>query len=409
VTAARARWSIRTRTAVAFGGLFMVLATAVLVFVNVMAQRGIVTVLEVPGGAVATPVAASASPARSVAASAVPSGGALPVRSGQAGVTRVGRVVASQQWSWSAVGVGAAGLVAACVGWVVARAMLRPIEVITATAERISATTLDERIDLGGPDDEVKRLADTIDALFGRLEQAFEGQRRFVAQASHELRTPLALQRAAIQIGLDDGADPTSVRAVREELLAANRRSEQLVEGLLDLAEAERGLGDRARTVDLAVIAADVVAGLGERGRAAGLDLRLHADRVLRTTADPVLVRHMLENLVDNALEYNRPGGRVDVTVDTDGVTVMNTGPVVSAAEATTLTTPFARLDGQRAEAPVGVEGAAAVADHPAPRRHSGIGLSVVAAVARAHGWRLVITPRPEGGLVVRVAGVSPM
>ncbi|PZE78286.1 HAMP domain-containing sensor histidine kinase [Curtobacterium sp. MCBD17_019] len=401
------RWSIHTRTAVAFGGLSMVLAAAVLVFVNLMTQRGIVTVLELDDGG-ACPRAdvagcgTSASPvwtvpeatasARAALPGAPPPEGHTGPSGSLAGVARVGQLVASQQWLWSAVGIGTAGLVAAGAGWLVARAVLRPIGVIRATAERISATTLHERIDLGGPDDEVRRLADTIDALFGRLEQAFEGQRRFVAQASHELRTPLALQRAAIQIGLEDDADPDTIRAVRQELLDANRRNEQLVEGLLDLAEAERGVTGRAQEVDLADVVEGAAAASRTRARSAGLDLHVQPGDGLRVAGDPVLVRHLVENLVDNALEYNRPDGFVRIEVTHDGLVVENSGPLVSPETARTLTEPFTRAEQQHAG-----------------RRHSGIGLSVVDAVVRAHGWRLAITPRSAGGLVVRVHGVSPV
>lgn len=106
---------------------------------------------------------------------------------------------------------------------------------------RLSAHTLHERMAPTGPDDELKELGETLDALLARLEKAFDSQQRFIANASHELRTPLATQRAAIQIGLDDPSPEDLVRT-RQTLLDTNRRSERLIEGLLVLARSERGL-----------------------------------------------------------------------------------------------------------------------------------------------------------------------
>ena len=95
-------------------------------------------------------------------------------------------------------------VVALALGWLVAGRVLRPLAVITAAARRISASNLDQRLALRGPDDELKALGDTLDDLFARLEASFEAQRHFVANASHELRTPLTRERAMLQVALDD-------------------------------------------------------------------------------------------------------------------------------------------------------------------------------------------------------------
>jgi signal transduction histidine kinase len=199
----------------------MTMTTAVLVFVNLASQRSFA--LSVPGADPSAPAATLVDPDR------------FAVRDGRLSVVAE---VATLQWQWSAVGVVAAGLLAGLLGWFVSRRMLRPIEQITETTNRISASNLHERIALGGPDDELRRLSRTVDDLLGRLETAFESQRRFVAQASHELRTPLAVQRAALQIGLPDRATPDEIAVTRQELLDQNRRTEHLVESLLVLAEA---------------------------------------------------------------------------------------------------------------------------------------------------------------------------
>lgn len=364
----------------------MALATGVVVFTNVMSISRAGTAFAV---ASAGPAADDGTPAVPGGAVAITSPGADEAADDQGALLAV-RLVAVLQWQWSAVGIAGAGVVAGGVGWYVSRRMLRPIDAITTTANRITASNLHERIALGGPDDELRRLSRTVDDLLDRLESAFESQRRFVAQASHELRTPLAVQRAALQIGLSDDAGAVEIGTVRAELLEQNRRTEHLVESLLVLAEADRGLGDSTEALDLRRIAHEVAT--GSAGAAHGVTVTVNDEpAVPAVRGEPTLVRQLVVNLVTNALEYNVPGGFVDVRVDDDGLTVENSGPVVPAETAPLLVEPFRRCPG----APTG-------------GRHSGLGLSIVASIVQAHGWRLDLTAREGGGLVVRV-GVSRM
>lgn len=399
----------------------MVLAAGVVVFSNLMSQAGVgqafaATELEQgahpddgPRFATVAPVSPEPDP------SATPwPGGAAP--GGGASTVAVVRLVADQQWQWSAVGIAGAGIVAGGLGWFVSRRMLRPIDRITATANRITASNLHERIALDGPDDELRRLSGTVDDLLDRLQTAFESQRRFVAQASHELRTPLAVQRAAVQIGLHDTAGPDEVRSTRDELLEQNRRTEHLVESLLVLAEADRGLAGDGRELDLAELADEVLAGAagaadagsagaagaagpagaaGAAGAGHGAGVRLVHERraappgMPPLRGEPTLVRQLLVNLVGNAVEYNVPGGFVRVTTRGDGFAVENSGPVVPADVAPLLIEPFRRCP---------------AADTTPGVRHSGLGLSIVASIVHAHGWRLVVTARAEGGLLIDVS-----
>ncbi|ROS78298.1 signal transduction histidine kinase [Curtobacterium sp. PhB130] len=373
-------WSIRARTALVFALAAMALATGVVVFTNVMSLAGV--------GAVST-----------VAVEREESEGSGPTTSATEGTTAataatVVSVVAVRQWRWSAVGVTGAGVLAGGLGWLVSRRMLRPIDRITATANRITASNLHERIDLGGPDDELRRLSRTVDDLLDRMETAFESQRRFVAQASHELRTPLAVQRAAVQIGLHEHAGPEELWATREELLAQNRRTEHLVESLLVLAEADRGLTDAGSAIDLRALADEVTTALAETGREHEVTLT-HTARseppVRCVTGEPTLVRQLLTNLVGNAVEYNEPGGFVLVVTDDRGFMVENSGPAVPREIAPLLVEPFRRCPSRVGSG-----------------RHSGLGLSIVASIAQAHGWQLAIAARDDGGLRVRV-DVSPL
>lgn len=272
-------------------------------------------------------------------------------------------------------------LVSVALGWWIAGRVLRPLHTITATAQRLSAANLHERIALEGPDDELKDLADTFDALMDRLHAAFEAQRRFVANASHELRTPLAVQRAAIQIRLGR-AGPKDLPRIQEELLEANRRSERLIEGLLTLATSDRGL-DRQERVDVAQVAAEAAGqwqpAIREAGLRAALDLR-----PMPVTGDPVLLLQLVSNLVQNAVRHNVPGGTLELTTSAGGgLLVRNTGSVVPRHEVQGLLEPFRRLSRQG-------EGV-------------GLGLSIVRSIAQAHGGTVELTGLPGGGLEARV------
>ncbi|OII08994.1 HAMP domain-containing sensor histidine kinase [Curtobacterium sp. MCBA15_008] len=398
-------WSIRSRTALVFAFAAMVLAAGVVVFSNLMSQAGIGVALgastELDGlsgrpsfSATVPPAATETRPGRAGAADLPGDAGAADLL-GRAGAAdpdgTVARVVADQQWQWSAIGIAGAGIVAGGVGWLVSRRMLRPIDRITATANRISASNLHERIALDGPDDELRRLSGTVDDLLDRLQTAFESQRRFVAQASHELRTPLAVQRAAVQIGLHDAADPVDVRSVRDELLEQNRRTEHLVDSLLVLAEADRGLAGVGTPIDFAWLAGEIVAGAAGRADEAGVSLSLDGSPAPpgspAITGEPTLVRQLFVNLVGNAVEYNHPGGFVRVDTRADGFSVENSGPVVPEDVAALLVEPFRRCPGA-----------------PSTGRHSGLGLSIVASIVQAHGWRLEVVSRAGGGLRVDVS-----
>lgn len=296
----------------------------------------------------------------------------------------------------SLVSLGAIGVIAAALGWLVADRALRPLQQISATARRIADRNLHERIALTGRNDEIKDLADAIDAMLERLDRSFDSQRRFVANASHELRTPLTLNRTLIEVTLDDPRAPEAVRQLGTTLLAINHRHEHLIDGLLTLASSEQRIAQPA-PVDLAEIARHLI---GERqGDAdrAGIDISTDL-RSAPVTGDPVLLERLAHNLIDNAIRYNRPShGAITIATDTvDGrarLTISNTGPAVPSYEIPTLFQPFRRLPTTERLA------------EPAGSRHrgAGLGLSIVAAVARAHGGDVYAEPGGDGGLTIRV------
>src|SRR5512132_762595 len=180
--------------------------------------------------------------------------------------TRWGR---SCRRCWGVLGLTALGSLG--LGWVVAGRVLRPLQQITATAQRLSERTLHQRIALDGPDDELKELADTFDGLLGRLDAAFDAQRRFAANASHELRTPLAISRTEVDVALADPDTPNAeLRAMAERVRDATQRSEGLIEGLLTLARSEQQPRVWQPT-DLADAAAQALEQARREGGAAGL------------------------------------------------------------------------------------------------------------------------------------------
>ncbi len=281
--------------------------------------------------------------------------------------------------------------VALAFGWLVAGRILRPLTVITAAARRISASHLSQRLALAGPNDELKALGDTLDELFARLEASFHAQRTFVANASHELRTPLTRERAMLQVALDDPSTTAETwRGVAAEVLAANAEQESLIEALLILASSQAGLAER-ELVDLAAATGEIL--LSARTEASRRGLSMDA---VTTPApllgDKLLTQRLVANLVSNAIRYNIDGGTVEIsTAAKDGravLAVANTGPAVPSEALGRLFQPFVRLDGRRA-------------DHD---NGHGLGLSIVDAIAAAHGAAITTRARTGGGMSIEVA-----
>ncbi|MEU6323375.1 HAMP domain-containing sensor histidine kinase [Streptomyces sp. NPDC047009] len=280
----------------------------------------------------------------------------------------------------------AVGVVATTLGWLVAGRLLRPLKCITSTTERIAGRTLHRRIDLDEPPGEVKRLADSFDSMLDRLDAAFAGQDRFIANAAHELKTPLAVGRTLVEVAMARPDAPPEIARLGENLLAVNGRHERLIDSLLTLARAESATTDRA-PVDLADIARTVVGQIHHQAQEKGLDLDTELPAA-PATGDPVLLEQLVRNLVENAIKYNTPGGwvrvRTETTAEGSRITVSNTGVVVAPHEVPMLFEPFRRLT-----------------DRVGSARGSGLGLSIVRAVARVHDGDADAQARPQGGLDV--------
>jgi signal transduction histidine kinase len=387
------RWTVRLRLTALYGGLF-VLAGAALLTITYLLLAQALAKQPVDRSAV---MAIAMVPAQGTFAAA-PSVAAAPTvepavplatlsAAEQADLARSTQLARKLQADFRAAtmdsllrqgglalgGVAVAGVWAA---WFAAGRTLRPLNEITATARRVADRNLHERIGMTGPRDELRRLADTFDDMLARLDAAFAAQRRFAANASHELRTPLAINRTLIEVALSHPDPSPDVRRLGETLLVINARHERLIDGLLLLSRDDLTPTDLV-PVDLA-------------------DLTVHVASLYEVTVvtptptplrgDPVLLERMVQNLVENAVAYNHPGGTVTVTCEPGRLTVTNTGPVIAAYEIPRLFEPFQRLT-----------------DRVGSATGTGLGLSIVRAVARAHGGTASAVPGPAGGLSVTV------
>jgi signal transduction histidine kinase len=289
------------------------------------------------------------------------------------------------------------------LGWVIAGRALRPLHKITSAAREISASNLHERLALEGPDDELTELGDTFDGLLARLESSFQSQRQFVANASHELRTPLTVERALLEVALaDPDGDYDSLRAACERVLASSGEQERLIEALLTLASSERGL-ERREPLDLGVLTGEALDARRAEIERRGLSVSATIDPAW-TLGDSRLIERLIVNLLDNALRHNVSGGRVEVATWIAGparvgtsiggparhsvLSVSNSGPEVPSEEVERLFQPFQRLAPDRAGQSDG----------------HGLGLSIVRAIATAHGATLTARARGEGGLAVELS-----
>jgi signal transduction histidine kinase len=287
--------------------------------------------------------------------------------------------------------------IAALLGWGLAGQALRPLRQITATARGIADRNLHQRINMQGPQDEIKDLADTLDSMLQRLDRAFDSQQRFIANASHELRTPLSINRTLIEVALlKEGRNDTAFAHFGANLLAINQRHERLIDGLLMLASSDQAVTDR-HPVDMADVAHHVLAECESKALAAGVTV--HSDLApALCTGDSVLLERLLQNLIDNAIRYNlAQDGWIRLITGSDDqgrakVTIENSGSVIPVYEVPHLFEPFRRLSNTERQADLaGSLG----------RRGAGLGLSIVRSIVTSHGGELFAIARQSGGLAI--------
>jgi len=275
-------------------------------------------------------------------------------------------------------GLAAVTLAALGVGALVRRG-LRPLDAMASAVEGIDAHDLDRRLALRAPPVEVARLARSFDAMLARLRASFATQRRFVGDAAHELRGPLAAIRGRGDVLLLDpaldGATREGVALMRDEAARMGR----LVANLLLLARGDEARALDRRPVELDVLLLEAARQAHAPAAARGVTVALgHEDQAV-ALGDADLLKQLLLNLVDNAVAYTPPGGRVELSLDVDGewvrLSVRDTGPGIPAADLERIFERFYRLDQARTRRGGG----------------AGLGLAIARWIAEAHGGRIAV------------------
>lgn len=285
------------------------------------------------------------------------------------------------------------GLVlAASGGWLLANRALKPVDLMTAAARRISAEHLGQRVDEPGTGDELDNLAKTLNQMLTRLDSAFAQVRRFSADASHELQTPLTILKGELEVVLRSARTPEEYRATLESALEEVDRIAHLVEGLLLLARAEAGVLKMDRLdVDLGQMLEEVYLRLKPLAGSRGVELRLGSIEPLCVQGDPDRLQRMISNLVDNAIKYTGPDGRVTLELHSNGkrasILVSDTGMGVPVEEQEHIFQAFYRTSEARSLA----------------ERGTGLGLAIARSIAVAHGGTIEVESVPGEGSVFKV------
>jgi signal transduction histidine kinase len=392
------RRTVRRRLTALYGCVFVVSGAVLLAITNVLVRHTTGGFMFIQSGNSdgATTSIIAGSGGGSGAVSAIPSPTTGPNQAQQ----QAARLLAQMRYQHgiemhqlliqSIIALAVMSVISIWLGWLVAGRVLRPLRTVTAAARDISSSNLHERLALSGPNDELKELGDTFDALIARLERSFQSQRQFVANASHELRTPLTLQHALLEAALlDPNATLHGWRATGERALAASQEQERLIAALLALARSDRGLSHH-EPFDLALLTANVLNGRRADADERGLQVSARLDPA-PTMGDPELAERLVANLIDNALRHNIADGHVEVVTESSNghatFSVRNTGPLVAPSGVDRLFEPFQRADADRTSHDGGL----------------GLGLSIVQAIATAHDAAITARARPDGGLDIDV------
>jgi signal transduction histidine kinase len=284
----------------------------------------------------------------------------------------------------AAIAVGTLTLLSGGVGWWVAGRVLRPVHLVSNTARRLSEHDLHERIPVSGPNDEMRELAETFNGMLARLQRSFDAQSHFAANASHELRAPMTTQRTLVEVAAGTPGASPDLRELADALRPVLGRQERLVDGLLALAWSEHG------TTSIEPVRLDeLVRSSLSRNEQPAITIETTL-RPVTVPGDRVLLDLLVDNLIRNATRHNVEGGQIWIATRPHTLTVENTGEPITPDRLAALAEPFRRGTQDR------------VRDS---RDHGGVGLglAIVATVARAHRAALDLTPRPAGGIRAEV------
>lgn|GEM_PF-1993897 len=293
---------------------------------------------------------------------------------------------------WSIIGLAVVTVIGLALGWGLSGRILRPLRMMRSTTQHISEENLHERLALAGPKgDELKDLGDTIDGLLGRLDAAFEAQRRFVQNAAHELRTPITMMRTSLDVAsAKPGGTPPEVTSLARKLGEGLDQAERLLEGFLVLSRAQTGAATDRGPIVLSDLVTAAIDNRADKIDSLGLTVECDLGEATAVGSE-TLVPQIVTNLIDNAIRYNEAGGWLRVATESEcdivRLVVENGGVLVDQARVDELGQPFHRL-----------------VDRTASEHGAGLGLSIVAAIVAAEGGTVSLEARDAGGLRVTVA-----
>jgi heavy metal sensor kinase len=305
-----------------------------------------------------------------------------------------------------AVALVLATFFAVAAGWIVSRRSLRPVRILTETAKQVGADTLGRRVPLAGTDDELDRLAETINGMLDRIERHVRQMRQFTADASHELRSPLAALRGNAEVALNRDRTVEELRRVLEDSIDHYDRLSRIAEDLLLLAKADAGRPIiRQEKVQLDRAVRGVIELYEPLACDLGIRLQLEDCRQILLEGDGARLRQLVGNLLDNAIKHTDAGGRIRISLASmDGsarLEITDTGSGIPAEHLSRVFDRFYRVDRARSA------------------RHggAGLGLAISRTIVEAHGGSIRITSEPGEGTTVyvelpaisRLPGSSPM
>lgn len=290
----------------------------------------------------------------------------------------------------SLVGLGLAALLAGASSYWLAGRVLRPLRQVSQAALEVDTKTLDRRLARQGPRDELKELADHFDGMLDRLQRAFVREHAFVADASHELRTPLTVARANLEVvHLDPLANLDDYREMADALEVSLVRLERLVHDLLILASTE--CAPAREEAFLVPTIEDVLVDLRAIADQQGVRVSFKAGEQLPVVGDAELLQRALQNIIENAIQYNHRGGTVSIHMRRDGARVVieiaDTGMGISAADLPYIFDRFYRADQSRSRR----------------RGGAGLGLALTREIVRRHGGEITVESRLDNGTTFRV------
>jgi signal transduction histidine kinase len=293
-------------------------------------------------------------------------------------------------YSWISFGVLL--ILCAAGGYFLSKKMLKPVDNVSALATRISTSNLKERINYQGPDDEMKRLADTFDSMLNRLEESFDMQNRFIQDASHELKTPIAIARTNIEVvEMDANPSVEDYRKLVEVLKTNTERMSRLSEKLLLLSQNQQHIFEYT-TIDMNCLIEEIVKEINPYAQSRNITLIFDAtEKDLAVEGDNFALKQAVTNLVDNAVKYNLSGGNVKISTQKEGdnavITVEDNGIGISEEDQKHVFDRFFRVDKSRSRAQGG----------------SGLGLAIVKEIIESHKGTIEVKSEPGKGSIFTI------